>query len=494
MRESRGYHARVGRRDILRAASASLVAACTPRRIVAAGKPEPIWGVQSGDVTTNDAVLWCRSDRASRMHVEWSFGSERRTLVGPIVSRDSDFVGKVRLTGLPSGERVHYAVRFDGSDPVLGSFATAPTEARDVLLAWSGDTNGQGWGIDPTRGGMPAYAALLARKPDLFVHCGDAIYADEPIPPRITLADGTSWENVEDPAKQRVAETLDDFRGAHRYPRRCEQVRALSAEVPLFAIWDDHEVRNNWYPGQPLEDARYIARSADGLVEPALRAFHDYTPTLRAGPMYRVVRWGPLVDLFLLDGRSFRSPNEPAPSALLGATQAAWLVRALRASTAVWKVIASDMPIGVGVWEPGRATPKATDGWSDDEPGPPGGRERELAEILRATREVRNMVWITADVHYAAAHRFDPARAAFKELSPFWELVAGPMHATAFPQKVVDPTFGAEVMWANAEGGSPATGAQSFGLLHVDATTRALTVTFVDGRGRDLHRLVLDAR
>jgi alkaline phosphatase D len=430
------------------------------------------------------------------MSVEWSArGLPGRRVAGPLVTQETDFVGKVALTGLPSGERIRYWARFDDAAPIAGSFGTAPEDARDVVIAWSGDTNGQGWGIDPARGGMPAYAALLARRPDLFIHCGDAIYADDPIRAAVQLDDGTVWKNVVDDAKLRVAETLDDFRGAHRYPRRCAEVRALSAEVPLFAIWDDHEVRNNWYPGQPLNDFRYRTRSVDGLFSPALRAWTEYMPTLHAAPMYRVVRWGPLVDVFLLDGRSHRSANEPAPTAFLGATQAAWLAKELRASTAVWKVVASDMPIGVSVWEPGVSIARSMDGWANGEPGLPGGREEELANVLRSTRDVPNVVWVTADVHYAAAHRFDPGRAAFTEFGPFWELVAGPMHATTFPRKEPDPTFGTEVVWAtDGGGGSPANGAQHFGLLHVDGKTRAMTVTFVDARGRDLHRLVLEPR
>ena len=166
----------------------------------------------------------------------------RHARLRPLVGPETDFIGKVALEGLPSGTKLHYRATFDASPWALGSFGTPPVDAsgRDVVLAWSGDTNGQGWGIDPARGGMPAYAALLARAPDLFVHCGDAIYADDPIPPSRALEDGGTWNNLTDPAKDHVAQTLDDFRGAHRYPRRSKEVRALSAAVPLFSTWDDH--------------------------------------------------------------------------------------------------------------------------------------------------------------------------------------------------------------------------------------------------------------
>ena len=527
MRGKRGYHAPMAtrdasfrdaprapnatlrRRDLLLAGAGSLaLPACAgrgpvgePRRARPPGKT-PAWGVQSGDVTSSSGVVWCRADAPGLMAVEWSTSPrfERAVRVPPfLVGPGTDLVGKAPLVGLPSGQAIHYRVSVDGSPWQRGSFATPSEDGRDVVLAWSGDTNGQGWGIDPARGGMPAYASLLARAPDLFVHCGDAIYADDPIFPTIELPDGSRWNNVVDPGKTHVAETLEDFRAAHRYPRRSSEVRAFSAAVPVFSIWDDHEVHNNWFPGQVLDDARYTERRIDTLALEARRAMLEYAPTLASasGPLYRKVAWGPLLDLFLLDGRTFRSPNEPAPpeGALLGAAQAAWLLDELARSRAAWKVVACGMPIALVVSEPGKTVPRANDGWGNDD-GAPREREVELARLLSGlkARRVTNVVWITADVHYAAAHRMDPARAAFKDFDPFWELVAGPMHATAFPRKPLDDTFGPEVAWASADWdtlGSPASGAQHFGLLRVDGRTRDLVVTFVDARGRDLHRLTL---
>lgn len=509
MRGDKRYHAdpsrgeAVSRRALLQAAAGITLAGCvSPRRRAErpSARRELPWGVQCGDVTATSAVVWSRAVAPSRMVVEWSTSPRFDQVIridGPLVGGDTDLTGKVALAGLPSGTKVHYRTRFDDSAWLEGSFGTAPADDRDVLLAWSGDTNGQGWGIDPARGGMPAYAALLARAPDLFVHCGDAIYADDPIPPRIALPDGTTWNNHVEPAKDHVAQTLEDFRGAHRYPRLSKEVRALSAAVPLFSIWDDHEVRNNWFPGQVIDDARYTERHVDALAAHARRAMYEYAPTLRTSPLYRVVRWGPLLDVFLLDGRTYRTPNEPAPAdgALLGAEQAAWLLDALSSSRATWKIVACDMPIALVVSEPGKTVPRANDGWGNEN-GPPRERETELARLLSALRArgVKNVVWISADVHYAAAHRMDPARAAFKDFDPFWELVAGPMHATAFPRKPLDDTFGPEVAWSSADWdtiGSPATGASSFGLVRIDGRTRAIEVTFVDGRGRDLHRLAL---
>lgn len=470
--------------------------------------PEPVWGVQSGVVSSSRAVVWSRSDRPARMVVEWStspsFAAPRRVL-GPPTTADVDLVAKVALDGLPSRTRIHYRVRFDGERPsewLVGALQTPAAASdgpasSDVVFAWSGDVNGQGWGIDPARGGMPAFKALLDRAPDFYVSCGDAIYADDPIAAELPLPDGTTWKNLVTPAKSRVAETLADFRGAHLYPRHAREVRAFAAQIPTFAIWDDHELRNNWFPGELLDDRRRSEPRVDVLAARARRAMLEHTPVLLdpSGPLHRSVRWGPHLELFLLDGRSFRTANHPAPAdqAFLGAAQLAWLEGALARSTATWKVVACDMPIGLVISEPAPdgSGVEAFDGIANTS-GPPSGREAELVRLLSTLRRraVRNVVWLTADVHYAAAHRYDPSRAAFKDMDPFWEFVAGPMHASSFGRKRFDDTFGPELAYASAgwtTRGSPASGEQSFGVVRIDRRTRVMTVTLVDGRGRDLH-------
>ncbi len=535
MRGSAAYH-KLGRRDLVVGSSLALVAcrvssspSVAPGPTAPRSTPLPMWGVQSGDVSHGRAVVWSRSDRPARMLVEWdnspAFASPRRVR-GPAVSAASDLTGKVVIDGLPAAARVHYRVRFEAEAPsewITGALTTPAhpedrSAPRDVLFAWSGDTNGQGWGIDPARGGMPAFTALLARRPDFFISCGDAIYADDRILPERAADDGTVWRNLVTPAKSHIAETLDDFRGAHLYSRHSREVRAFAASVATFWIWDDHEVRNNWFPGEVLS-AQVLERSADAGVprrEPRLdvlatharRAMIEHWPTLLpgAGPgvMYRSVAWGPLLEVFYVDGRSYRSANHPAPpegaEAYFGATQLAWLEGALVRSKATWKVIACNMPVALVISEPAPDGSGATafDAFANDSASS-SGRELELAHLfatLRA-RHVHNVVWLTADVHYAAAHRFDPSRAAFKDLDPFWEFVAGPMHASSFPRKRFDDTFGPELAYASAgwnSFGSPASGEQYFGTVGIDGRSEVMTVTLVDAAGHDLHETVLTPR
>lgn len=76
-------------------------------------------------------------------------------------------------------------------------------------------------------------------------------------------------------------------------------------------------MRNNWYPGQILDDVRYTEKNVDLLASRSMRAFREYfpVPTLQVPPqerrMHRVVRHGPLLDVFVLDMRSYRNANSP---------------------------------------------------------------------------------------------------------------------------------------------------------------------------------------
>ena len=114
---------------------------------------------------------------------------------------------------------------------------------------------------------------------------------------------------------------------------------------------------------------------------------------------------------------------------------------------------------------------------------PPLGRELEIADLLRFIRDrrIRNVVWITGDVHYCAAHHYDPSRAKFTEFDPFWEFVAGPLHAGTFGPNTLDTTFGPEAKFNGVPPGfkgnrPPSDGYQFFGTMKIDARTHAMTV------------------
>jgi alkaline phosphatase D len=483
-------------------------------------RPALSQGVACGDAAAGRAVIWSRADRAARMFVEYATSDRFEDVVrvpGPAALETSDFTARTVLTGLPPDQRIFYRVLFQDladlrawSLPVVGSFRSQRSTGnrRPITLAWSADTVGQGWGLNPDWGGLRLYETMRAAEPDIFVNCGDTIYADQPLEPEVKLDDGSVWRNLVTPAKSKVAETLDEYRGNYLYNLSDAHMRRFNAEVSQTAIWDDHEVKDNWYWERSLErDQRYQVKSAALLAARARRAFIEYNPLPPADDpdrIYRTVPYGPDLEVFALDMRSYRGPNSTnrqtsldAGSAILGAGQLASLEQRLAASRATWKVIASDMPIGLVV----RDMPSHYEAVANADDGPPLGRELEIAHLLRFIRDrrIRNVVWITGDVHYCAAHHYDPSRAKFAEFDPFWEFVAGPLHAGTFAPNPLDATFGPEVKFTGTDKGTrpnrpPSDGLQFFGTLRIDPRTRAMAVRLHDLTGRAIYSVELEAR
>jgi alkaline phosphatase D len=488
-----------------------------PAIVTAPGaRPGIPFGVAAGDVAAGRAVVWSRTDRTARMFVEVStterFAAPRRVR-GPAALETSDFTSRVVLTDLPPGQRIFYRVLYQDlsdlrtwSEPVRGSFTTPAQAPRDVTIAWSADTVGQGWGINPDWGGLRLYETLRRAQPDVFINVGDTIYADQPLVPEVKLEDGTVWKNIVTPAKSKVAESIDDYRGCHQYNLSDDHMRRFIAETSQIVMWDDHEVLDNWYWERRKDsDARYTEKSVAVLAARARQAFVEYNPLPIFGDdlerIYRSIPMGPLVEVFALDMRTFkgansdnRQPSLDAASAVFGPAQLQWLKASLKASRATWKIVAADLPLGLIVGDgPGRYEAVA-----NGDSGVPLGRELELADLLRDLKRnrVRNVVWITADVHYCAAHEYHPTRAKFTEFDPFWEFVAGPLNAGTFGPNTLDATFGPEAKFVGVPPGMkgnrpPSAGFQFFGTLRASAKTRALTVQLHDLSGKALYSIEL---
>lgn len=476
-------------------------------------------GVQSGDVRADSGMIWTRADRPSRVmfEVATSESFDNATRLAPLNAlEDSDFAVKRLLESLPADQDIFYRMQLADladintlSEPITGHFRTAPTQKRDIRFVWSGDTVGQGWGIDDT--GMKTYATMASHKPDFFIHSGDTIYADGPIKDEVDLKDGVKWVNrIVTDEKRKVAETLDEFRGQWKYNMLDEHLRAMNADIPTYFQWDDHEVMNNWSSSKDLAgDGRYTEKSVAMLAARAGRAFHEMTPIsyqpAEPGRVYRRIAYGPTLDIFFLDLRSYRGPNGPAmeteitdQSRILGREQAEWLKAELAASKATWKVIACDMPLSLIVWDDWKEQ-KGAEAVANGDNGPAKGRELEIAEVLKfiKDRKIVNTVWLTADVHYTAAHYYNPQKAQFQDFDPFWEFVSGPIHAGTFGPNELDMTFGPELKFIKAPADGqvnlpPSAGYQFFGLVDIDAANEQMTVRLMDRDDVELWKITLD--
>jgi alkaline phosphatase D len=511
----RGFIASAGATGILAASGLAL-----PLYSRANQRPSFTHGVQSGDVDTTSGMIWARADRPSKVlfEVATKESFDGAVKLPPLDALpESDFAVKRLLEGLGSNQDIFYRMTLADladvnvtSEPIIGRFKTAPSEKRNIRFAWSGDTAGQGWGIDDT--GMLTYATIAKHTPDFFIHSGDTIYADGPMTDEVEVKGQAKWVNkVLIPEKRKVAESLDEYRAQWKYNMMDKHVRALNAICPTFFQWDDHEVVNNWSGSKDLKgDDRYAEKSVNLLTARAARAFHEMTPIrytpAEPGRVYRKIAYGPTLDVFFVDLRSYRGANGPSMEEALtpegrifGEAQIAWLKAELVASKATWKVIASDMPIGIIVWDNFKEKSGA-EAVSNGESGPAKGRELEIADLLAFIKEkgINNTVWFTADVHYTAAHYYDPSKAKFQNFNPFWEFVSGPLHAGTFGPGDMDGTFGPEVKFfkaPTAEQGQnlpPSMGLQFFGLVDIDSTSEQMTVRLMDRGDVELYKVALD--
>jgi alkaline phosphatase D len=422
--------------------------------------------VTVGDVRDGSAVVWARPVEPGPVVVEIGPAArpgERRRLRAE-ATLFADLTVKLRVERLAPATRHAYRIRA-GADTVQGEFTTAPepASARPLTLHWSGDLGGSGRCRSPS-GGYRVFRAMADRRPDLLVFAGDTMYADQ----RCRVP-----ENV--PGADFRAVDLPGFRAKHRYHRADPDLQAFFRTTAVWAIWDDHEVRNDF------------AGPTEPLMPSGRRAFLEYWPI--APPpgdphrLYRSMRWGRLAELFVLDTRQYRSPNampDGPDKTMLGPAQREWLLRGLRASTAVWKLVVSTVPLSVPT---GRA---ARDSWANGSThftpeGTPTGFEHELLRLVGALAadRVRNVVWLVADVHRAELIRHAPLPGLV-----FHELIAGPLSASTGRPGALDDTLRPTRLFG--EGGY-----YNFGELRV--VPGGLEVRIIDADGRVRHETRLQA-
>jgi alkaline phosphatase D len=451
-------------------------------------------GVVVGDVTPSSAVLWARGDRGGKLRVRLFGGPHPRTRPVRVQAAD-DWTGQVRLVGLAPARRYFYRVRSDhGGVSVRGSFRTPPaeTKAASVRLAFGGDVAGQNVCRDAAEG-FPILDTIRAWRPDVFVGLGDMIYADN------ACAATGLYGNAQLAGAFGPAVDLAGFWAHWRYNRADRASRRLLASTSYVGVWDDHEVINDFGPLTDVGTAPPYPPDLR-LLPIGLRAFLDYTPVASAPRLYRSLRWGRHLELFVLDTRSYRdanyAPDSPQdPKTMLGQEQLAWLKERLARSDATWKVIVSSVPMSIPTGFP---PANGRDGWANFDQAT--GFENELLDILRFMAEngVDNPVWITTDVHFAEAFRYTP----FPEHPDFvvHEIATGPLNAGIFPNRDVDPTLNPEVLFFHGPA-SPADVTSweqakrwfNFGTLETGAGGD-LTAEVVDTAGEPQFSLTLEPR
>ena len=442
-------------------------------------------GIVVGDVTSQSALLWLRTDGPTTVQVEWApvaiwdRVSKMGIAVAPVVrtplyttSQDTDFTLTIPLEGLAPATRYRWYV-FAGTKGREGPSTEARSVARGefttlhdakshapVTFAWSGDLGGQG---RCRRGaaGYPIFDVMRAQQLDFFLFLGDTMYSDHPCP-----------SPPNEPGADFRATTLAGYRARHRDQRNAEALRRFLDSVPVYVIWDDHEVRNNF--AGPFDNQMPIGRQALREYWP-IRVLSDDPSRL-----YRTVRVGADLEVFILDTRQYRSRNAdqdgPAKT-MLGERQLQWLLSGLTESTATWKVIVTTVPLSI--LKGGGTVVPGNDGWAGGTDGTGFAHERQVIADCILGQRVKNVVFLAGDVHYVQANAYDPNGDGTPD---FHEFMAGPLSAA--PGPLTPASAGLRPTTLINEGGY-----MNFGVIRVTRSSFDVTILDEVGATRFSHHL-----
>jgi len=456
-------------------------------------RPVITHGVASGDVSASTALIWARANDSARMHVQLSrsprFTARAHERIASATS-SSDFTAKVRLTRLRPNTRYFYRVWFSrkaqASSKLVGSLRTAPAASTSAPISFvtSGDLAGQGYCRNVNQRGYGILGQMARLAPNAFIANGDMIYADDECP----SAGPPGWQNV--PGRfSSVTNPAIDWRSSNRirrvylahwrYNRADTQFRRLLRATPLYSVWDDHEVLNDFGAAWPQYPADPNRLGYPNLVRQARKAFFLYG-LIDGGRIYRSFRWGKDVELFILDCRSYRSLNTLADTAenaktMLGAPQRTWLLERLRRSTATWKLVVTGSSLAIASGQD-----QARDGWANghsrDLPTSTGF-ERELRVLLTELdrANVHNLVFLAGDVHHARQLRYYGDYDGDGERLLFHELITGPLAADRNAARALDPTFGPTPLYEEG-------GIFNFGYVRVRVASDSTAHLFADVR------------
>ena len=410
-------------------------------------------GVSSGDVTQTRAILWTRVAGLTTPQQIKVEGWTNSSLSGPKAFKGKfkptaarDWTAKIDVTGLKAGTQYWYRFQKDADVSDVGTFKTppSPNSPSNVEFTYSADSDPHKvGGVNPFNN-WETLSAAQGENGDFFVYLGDTIYSD-------------SSNRVGGPAI-----TLNDYRSDYHLQRTYANLTNLQKTTSTYALMDDHEVQND-YDGQTVSPARYAAgRQAFMENNPVRETGLPHDPSCAGDPLYRTVKWGSEVELFITDQRSCRSADvaaacggdlgptlptavrtsfpfslflspSPIPGCLaaindpnrtmLGPVQKAQLKNDLLNSTAKHKLIISEL-----AWQQFYALPY--DRWEGY-----GGERSEMLNFIR-NNGIDNVGFLTTDNHGTLQNQVSIDR--FADNTPIAnETITGPIATNTFQNEVI---------------------------------------------------------
>ena len=385
------------------------------------------------DARHDSVLIWVGHDQAARVQLEYRLVSTTAFQAGPLfdLTEKNGYCSHVELTGLKPGQRYAYRIVVPQTQQLLTDlawFKTAPISPGPFSFVFSAD-------ISEDYQPYTLFAQMAHTQPDFLLLLGDTAYTDYP--------------------SEHFKPSLAYYRGKHAVIRRDVHLQAFLSQHVTYAVWDDHEVENNFHGQHP--------HLAEGL-----QAFRDYWPSRSASPdaLYRQFSWAG-VGFFILDTRRFRSPQTQADGpakTMLGKAQKDWFKSTLRASTAPFKFVISSVPFHGG----------SSDTWGNY------ATERDELEWFIHQEKIGGVIFLTGDYHLARVFNTD--------VIDIPEFMAGPIasfsHFKRLPQR-------REIY--RSQGGFSYGDGPNFGHWHIDPVAGVATLEYRDMAGQVLFKTQLSA-
>ncbi len=257
-------------------------------------------------------IYWPNDDTSKIVQKDWA-----------PVNPDKDHTTQIQIDGLKPNTHYEIVLASRNTDgklgaSVTGEFKTAPKVNQEEEVTFTVVTCHDFIRRDDLVNGHNIYPSMARMvKPDFMVHAGDIEYYDKPDP----------WARNAELAR-------------HKWNR----IFALPYQVDFYRqfasyfIKDDHEtLKNDAWPGQNYGDLTW---------EQGLAIYREQVPM--GEKTYRTIRWGKDVQIWMVEGRDFRSPNtmEDGPGkSIWGEEQKAWLFNSMKTSDASFKMLISPTPI-----------------------------------------------------------------------------------------------------------------------------------------------------
>jgi Phosphodiesterase/alkaline phosphatase D len=343
------------------------------------------YSVASGDADTNSVIIWTKLDAYSKAEVIYEISEDslfnKIIKSGKVITDSSrDWTIKVLIDGLEPGKTYFYRFKYKDKYSPIGKTKTLPRETnhfRIALLSCQHFSENYFW----------AYKYLADDNVDIILFLGDFIY------------EFNVYRNPRRADPTLPAQDLETYRSKYKIAHSDTFLKLALSRIPIYAIWDDHEVMND-YAGKVM---RYY--NPKRLYD-AYKAFFEYIP-IRDNDSFRIYRSfkvGNLIDIFLIDGRQYRDEMACRPTfnpkddcykvafsegrTLLGNEQKNWLINNLKNSKSIWKLIANNVMF-MDLFKDNK--PLNVDQWD--------GYYFEKMEILKNIKDIKNVIFSAGDTH-----------------------------------------------------------------------------------------------